>query len=163
MAYDHDHSDDIFIGADGRSERRSQRVVDADEALTGPYSGGICVHAGATFEISRGGEHSGSLTFRSGSGGRIVGRHSGSLHVSERSDVLVVGDQSGSVHVDSGAVLKVAAGGKLAGSLHVAGLIENRGLRGGSVHLEGGEIRDVDGGTVKQPTSTGEGTAVYNW
>jgi hypothetical protein len=163
MAYDHDHSDDILVGADGRRERRRQWVLDADEALAGSYSGSICVHAGATFEISRRGQHSGSLTFRPGSGGRIVGLHSGSLHVAERSDVEVVGDQNGSVHVDSGAVLKVAPGGKLAGSLHVAGLIENRGLRGGSVHLEGGEVRDVDGGTVKQPVSSGEGNAVYYW
>jgi hypothetical protein len=163
MAYDHEHSDDILVGADGREERRRQWVVDADEELTGSYSGGICVHAGATFEISRGGQQSGSLTFRPGSAGRIVGLHSGSLHVAERSDVEVVGDQSGSVQVDSGAVLKVAPGGKLAGSLNVAGLIENRGLRGGSVHLEGGEVRDSDGGTVKPPMSTGEGTLVYHW
>jgi hypothetical protein len=163
MASDHEHGQDIFINADGSEEYREPWVVTADDALQGDYSGSICVHEGATFEVGARGTHSGSLTLRPGSRVRIIGTHSGSLRVSRGAAVEVTGHKSGSVHVERGALVKVQPGGRLSGSLHVAGLIENRGTRGGSVHMSGGEIRDLDGGTVKQPTRSSDGISVYYW
>jgi hypothetical protein len=164
MTQCNEHPQDVFVGADGSEEYRDPWVVDSDDQLGGSHSGSICVHGGANFEIARGAHHSGSLSFQMGSSGRIIGRHSGSLYLGEQSNVEVVGDQSGTVNVDPGAVLKVAPGGKLAGTLHVAGLIENRGVRGGTVQADGGgEVRDVDGGVVKPPTSMRDGRAIYRW
>lgn len=163
MAQDHDHPQDIVINADGSKEYRDSRVVTDDEVLTSAHSGSICVHEGATFEISRRGQHSGSLWLQPGSIVRIVGQHSGSLHVAADSIVEVVGNQSGSSHVERGGLVRVAPGGVLAGSLHVAGVIENRGTRGGSEHMAGGAIRDLDGGAVKPPTRMGDGGTVYRW
>lgn len=158
----HEHGLEITINADGSRTTRPSKVVTDTELLAGSYAGGICVHEGAVFTIAEAGRLSGSLTFRSGSTGVIVGRHSGSLHVSDGASVEVVGDQSGSVHVDAGGIVVVAPTGRLAGSLHVAGLIENRGVRGGSVHLAGGAIHDI-GGTVKQPQTSDGNVAFYNW
>lgn len=59
-------------------------------------------------------------------------------------------------------LVRVHPGGKLAGSRHVAGLIENRGTRGGSDHLNGGSVQDLDGESVKQPSRRGEAN-YYNW
>jgi hypothetical protein len=158
----HEHSVDVIVGPDGSEEYREPWIVEGEDILARPYSGSVCVHTGATFTIASGGQHSGSLTFQPSSTGRIVGRHSGSLHVSSDTDVEVIGTQSGSVHVATGAVIRVGPTGTLAGSLHVSGVIENRGTRGGSVHLVGGEIRDLDGGSVKQPIVR-DGTSVYRW
>jgi hypothetical protein len=159
---EHEHHQDIFRGSDGSETYRDPWIVEGEGRLTGSHSGSICVHGGASFEIARGAHHSGSLTFRSDSVGHISGKHSGSLHVARRAKVDVRGDQSGSVHVARGAVVRVASEGRLAGSLHIEGLIENRGARGGSVHLSGGEVLDVEGGRVKQPTMR-NGVSVYEW
>lgn len=158
---DHEHIQDIFI-ADGSERRQDPWVIGEDQQLAGPHSGSICVHDGAEFTIGLRAHHSGSLTFRTGSVGRIVGKHSGSLYVANGARVEVSGDQSGSTHVEAGALLSVEQGGKLAGSLYVAGQIENRGVRGGSVSLAGGEIRDLDRGTVKEPTQR-NGMTFYQW
>lgn len=163
MAIDHEHGQDIFIKADGSEEYREPWIVTEDDSLHGQHSGGICVHEGATFEIGSRGQHSGSLRLQPGSKARITGQHSGSLHVGPGAEADVTGSQSGSVHVDRGGLVRVHPGGRLAGSLHVAGLIENRGIRGGSVHMSGGEIRDLDGGTVKQPTTSSDGRNTYRW
>lgn len=157
----HEHENDVFVGSDGSRELREPRVVEGSESLADAFSGGICVHEGANFEVSQGGHHSGSLKFQPDSTGRIVGEHSGSLHVPHNCEVQIIGRQSGAVHVGAGGVLKVEPSGRLAGSLHVAGLIENRGVRAGRVHLNGGEVLDVDGGTMKQPTTDADGTRVY--
>jgi hypothetical protein len=158
----HDHPLDIHIQGDGSEEFHEPWVVTRREVLTTTHSGSVCVHEGATFELAGRGQLSGSLTLQAGSSARIVGQHSGSLHVGAESVVDVLGSQSGSVHVDHGGVVRVHPGGKLAGSLHVAGLIENRGTRGGSVHLSGGAIEDLDGGSVKQPVQR-NGMNYYSW
>lgn len=106
MPSDHDHSQDVFINADGSEELRDLWLIEENAALDGKHSGGICVHDQGTFTITAIGHHSGSLTFRSGSSGRIEGKHSGSLHVSARSEVEVAGDQSGSVYVAEGDSLR---------------------------------------------------------
>jgi hypothetical protein len=161
MGVDHEHNQDIFI-TDGLEERRDPWVIDEDQQLAGHHKGGICVHEDAEFTLEMGAHHAGSLSFRPGSVGRIYGKHSGSLHVAPAARVEIVGDQSGSVHIEPGGLLRVEQGGKLAGSLHVAGQIENRGVRGGSVQLAGGEIQDLDGGTVKEP-SRRNGMTFYEW
>lgn len=162
MAHDHEHSQDVFIRPDGSEERREPWVVTDGEVLATVHSGGVCVHEGASFEVASRARLSGSLTLQAGSSARIVGQHSGSLHVGSGSVVDVVGSQSGSVHVERAGLVRVHPDGKLAGSLHVAGLIENRGSRGGSVDMSGGEIQDLEGGTVKQPTRRG-GETYYSW
>ena len=161
MSIDHEHSQDIFI-TDGSEERRDSWVIEEHRQLTGQHHGSICVHQDAEFTLELGAHHSGSLTFRPGSVGRIFGKHSGSLHVAPTARVEILGDQSGSVHIEPGGLLRVDEGGKLAGSLHVAGQIENRGVRGGSVHLAGGEIHDLDNGTVKTATHR-NGMSFYEW
>jgi hypothetical protein len=163
MVSDHKHPQDIFIQADGTEEYRDSWVVTSHELLDGKHSGAVCVHADATFEIGERGHLAGSLRLQPGGTGRIAGKHSGSLHVGPGAVAEVTGDQSGSVHVDRGGLVRVQAGGKLAGSLHVAGIIENRGTRGGSVHMSDGHIRDLDGGVVKQPTKRLDGTSYYSW
>lgn len=163
MADDHEHTQDVHIQADGSREYRDPWVVTSDDALHGQHSGGVCVHAPSTFEIGPRGQHSGSLRLQPGSSARIAGQHSGSLHVGPDAVVEVTGSQSGSVHVDSGGLVRVHPGGKLAGSLHVSGLIENRGTRGGSEHMNGGEIRDLDGASVNQPVTSTGGTKTYSW
>lgn len=157
METPHEHPKDIVVKADGSTEYRDQWVVSDDEVLATSHSGGVCVHSGATFELAKGGRLSGSLTLQPGSAARIVGHHSGSLHVGRNSVVDVLGDQSGSVHVNHSGLVKVHPDGKLAGTLHIAGMIENRGTRGGSVHLSGGTVQDVEGGSVKQPTRRSDG------
>lgn len=163
MADDHEHQQDIHIRADGSREYRDTWVVVGDEALHGQHSGAVCVHAPSTFEIGPRGQHSGSLRLRAGSSAWIAGQHSGSLHVGPDAVEEVSGSQSGSVHVDFGGLVGVHPGGQLSGSLHVSGLIENRGTRGGSEHMNGGEIRDLDGAYVKQPVTSSDGTKSYSW
>lgn len=163
MASDHEHAQDVVIQPDGSEHYRDPRVITSDDSLNGAHSGSICVHEGATFQVGRQGRHSGSLSLQPGSTVRIVGQHSGSLHVASDAVAEVLGGQSGSVHVEYGGLVRVHPGGKLAGSLHVAGLIENRGTRGGSVHMDGGEIQDLDSGSVKQPTTTEDGASYYSW
>lgn len=163
MSLEHAHAQDVHIKADGSSEYRDPWVVTSDDALHRQYSGGICVHSPANFEIGAQGQHSGSLRLQPGTTATITGQHSGSLHVEPDAVADVIGNQSGSVHVERGGVVRVHPGGRLAGSLHVSGLIENRGTRGGSVHMGGGEIRDLDGGTVRQPTRSSDGMNIYQW
>jgi hypothetical protein len=162
MTYDHEHAQDIHIVVEGSEEHRDPMVVEEDETFAGSCSGSICVHDGATFELARGGQHSGSLRLRPAAICRIAGQHSGSLHVSARAVAEVSRNQSGSGHVAHGGLVRVTPSGTLAGSLHVAGLIENRGTCGGSVHMAGGVIRDLKGSSVKQPT-TRNGMTYYQW
>jgi len=162
MTEDHMHEQDIYIAADGSSEYRDSWVVVHDEVLHERHSGGVCVHAPSNFEIGARGQHSGSLRLQPGSYALILGTHSGSLHVGSGAVAEVVGSQSGSVHVDDGGLVRVQPRGKLAGSLHVSGLIENRGTRGGSVHLSGGEIRDLGGSSVKEPVVSSDGRKYYS-
>ncbi|WMY79480.1 hypothetical protein [Citricoccus sp. I39-566] len=162
MAHDHEHPQDVFIQADGSEEYRDPWVVTDNEVLATAHSGCVCVHEGATLELASTGQLSGSLTLQAGSSVRIVGQHSGSLHVGPESVVDVVGSQSGSVHVAHAGLVRVHPGGMLAGSLHVAGLIENRGTRGGSVHMSGGAIQDLEDASVKEPTRRG-GENYYSW
>lgn len=162
METQHEHPKDTVVQADGSTEYRDQWVVAGDTILTTSHTGSVCVHKGATFELAKGGRLAGSLTLQPGSAARIVGQHPGSLRVGRNSVVDVLGDQSGSVHVDDSGLVKVHPGGKLAGSLHVAGVIENRGIRGGSVHLNGGTIHDIEGGSVKQPIRRSDGDT-YIW
>lgn len=162
MPEDHQHGEDIFYGPNGTDVRRGPWVVESSDRLDGQHSGSICVHEDAEFTISAGSQHSGSLAFRPSSSGSIIGQHSGSLHVGPHAVVEVIGDQSGSVHIERNGLLKVAPGGKLAGSLYVEGTIENLGTRGGSTHLAGGEIHDLDGGRVKSPIEK-DGMNIYQW
>lgn len=160
---DHSHEKDIFIQGDGSEEYRDPWVVTADESLAGAHSGGVCVHEGGTFTMGSRGHLSGSLRLQPGTSALAAGQISGSLHVSRDAVADVSGRVSGSVHVDRGGLVRVLPGGVLAGSLHVSGLIENRGTRGGTVDLSGGEILDLYGGAVKQPTTTEDGVNIYNW
>lgn len=162
MSHDHEHPQDVFIQADGSEQFREPWVVTDNQVLATAHSGGVCVHKGATFELASRGRLSGSLTLQAGSSARIVGQHSGSLHVGPGSVVDVVGSQSGSVHVERTGLVRVHPDGKLAGSLHVAGLIENRGTRGGSVHMGGGAVQDLESGSVKQPARRGDRN-YYSW
>lgn len=158
----HEHQDDIFIDASGNETRRQPWIIDDDAHLSTSHSGGICIHRGGELTIDKAGRHSGSLSLRPGASAVIRGAHSGSLHVAPEAMVVVEGQQSGSVHVEHGGVVRVLANGRLAGSLHVAGRIENSGQRGGTVSERGGEIIDLPGSTVKQPRFK-DGTAVYEW
>lgn len=162
MSADHEHNQDIFSKTDGSEEFRDPWVIEGDDRLSRTHDGSVCVHEGATFTIARGADLRGSLTLRAGSSAQIDGRHSGSLTVSEDAVATVVGDQSGSVTVQAGGQVDVADGGKLAGSLTIAGLVVNRGIRGGTVTLRGGEVRDVDGGSEKPP-EVRDGQNVYRW
>lgn len=175
----HGHPQDVFIKSDGSTEYQETWVVSYNESLATVHTGGVCVHEGATFELSSGGQLSGSLTLQAGSSARISGRHAGSLtlqagcharidgqhagslHVGPDSVVDVVGSQSGSVHVARTGLVRVHPGGKLAGSLKVAGLVENRGIRGGEVRSSGGVIHDLEGGSVEQPIRR-EGVNYYS-
>ncbi len=158
----HTHNDDIHIGPNGARSTTPQKVVETDETLHGSHSGGICVHSGV-FTVGSRASHSGSLRVETGAKVVIRGSHSGSVHVADQAAVVVQGKQSGSVHVAAGGRLRVEHGGQLAGSLHVSGLIENSGVRGGSEHIEGGQILDLPGGSVKQPSRITNGAAVYEW
>lgn len=150
MTHGHEHPADIFITGDKREER-PMRVIDDEGVISDSYSGGVCVEEGASFIIGPSGHQSGSLTFQPGSKGTIKGRLSGSLTVRPGAEVTVEGQLSGSVHVSSGAKVTVSASGRLSGSLRVEGTIENSGKRAGTEHVDGGQIRDIDGGSVVQP------------
>ncbi|WP_136054591.1 hypothetical protein [Microbacterium sp. K24] len=158
----HSHDDDIRIGPDGSQTTVPRKIVETDETLRSSHSGGICVHSGV-FTIGPSASHSGSLQVEPGAQVIISGSHTGSLHVAGEATVTVRGKQSGSVHVAKGGRVIVKRGGRLAGSLHVSGVIENMGTRGGSEHIDGGDVVDLLGGTVKRPTRTIGGAAVYEW
>lgn len=150
----HEHTLDFF-----GSERRPPLVIEEAHALQGSHQGSVCVHEGAHLDLL--GTQNGSVSLRPNSTVALIGTHNGSLHVSEGSRVEITGAQNGSVHVDAGGTVLVGPTGKLAGSLHVDGVILNEGIRGGSVHGPG-EVRDVNGGRVKQPVVE-NGMSVYRW
>lgn len=158
----HEHSQDITINADGSETYSETTVVDSDGMLTGVHSGSVCVHEPARYTIATGATHDGSLAFEPGSAGSIDGVHNGSLHVEAGAVVEVHGAQNGSTHVATGGLVRVAPTGRLSGSLHVDGLVENRGVRGGSMHPADADVRDLDGGSVKQPQMR-NGRAYYTW
>lgn len=159
---DHDHLDDTAIGPDGSVVRRPARIVDFTTTMTTAHSGSICVHAG-TFTLAPGTIHNGSLHVRDGARVEILGTHNGSLHVSSGAVVTITGSQNGSCHVSTEALIEVRSTGRLAGSLAVAGRVANAGVRGGSVSDLGGTISDVNGGRVRQPERSSDGTSLYRW
>ncbi|WP_454044670.1 hypothetical protein [Cellulosimicrobium sp. Marseille-Q8652] len=158
----HEHPQNITINADGSESYAETTVIESDGMLTGMHSGSTCVHEPARYTISSGATHNGSLAFQSGTAGSIDGANNGSLHVAADAVVEIRGAQNGSTHVAAGGIVRVAPTGRLAGSLHVDGLIENRGVREGTVYPTDADIRDLDGGTVTQP-QTHDGAAYYTW
>ncbi|WP_153004300.1 hypothetical protein [Microbacterium testaceum] len=160
---DHSHPDNIHIGPRGERTTEPMKVVDADETLHGLYSGGTCIHQ-ATYTVATRAVTNGSMRVSEGGSFVVHGTHNGSLHVDDGAIVDIFGSHNGSTHVSPGGLVRVHPAAKLAGSLHVGGLIENRGARGGTVTTYGnGEVRDMDGSIVKQPEISGSGARVYKW
>lgn len=158
----HFHPNDVFIEAGGIRREVPALVIEGNETLQGTHNGSVCVHSG-TLIIARGARHNGSLTVRPAAHLSVLGTHNGSLTVSSSASVDVTGAQNGSTHVDDGGVLRVAAGGRLAGSLTVAGLVKNAGERGGSAAELGGKIVDLPGSSVKDAERSADGTFTYRW
>lgn len=158
----HEHPQNLTINADGSETYAEVTVIDSDGMLTSMHSGSICVHEPARYTISRGATNNGSLAFQSGTAGSIDGASNGSLHVAAGAVVEIRGAQNGSTHVAAGGVVRVGPTGSLAGSLHVDGLVENRGTRGGAVYPADADVRDLDGGTVKRAQMR-DGAAYYTW
>lgn len=158
----HDHQQDITINADGSESRTETTVIDRDEILTGAHSGTTCVHEPARYTIASGAAHNGSLAFQSGTAGSIDGANNGTLYVAPDAVVEIRGAQNGSVDVAAGGIVRVAPTGRLAGALHIDGLVENRGVRGGPVHPDDADVQDLDGGSVKQPQMR-NGMTYYTW
>jgi hypothetical protein len=159
----HSHSEDIHIGPDGTRTLKAPKIVEVDSTTHGAHSGSTCVHAG-TYTIAHGATNNGSVTVQPRAALVVLGTQNGSLHVHADASVEIRGAHNGSVHVDPGGVVRVAPGGKLAGSLDVGGRIENAGIRGGTVRTYAdGEIVDVPGGTVKQPQIGPHGEHIYHW
>lgn len=150
----HDHVDDFF-----GSERRPPLVVEESFVVSGTREGSICVHRGATLTIA--GTQIGTVALRSGSSLVVRGIQNGTLRVGPDSSVEVHGAVNGSVHVEPRGRVHVLPGAKLAGSLHVDGIVENQGLRGGRVSGSG-FVRDLDGGSEKQPRIE-NGNRIYYW
>lgn len=153
--YSHEHGKDLF-----GSEERDQLVVDERTfVLRGTRQGTICVHGDC--EISVVGVQQGSLTLRPNSRATISGDVRGTKHVGEGAQVLVSGSINGTVHVDRGGVVSITPSGRLAGTLHVDSVVENRGVRGGPVKGDG-RVEDIDGGRAVQPTVE-NGANIYRW
>lgn len=129
-------------------------LVTTDQELTGSYSGTVNVIDQTQFIIAQQGLHYGPLCLEAGSAGRVMGEHLGPLELAEGSSIEVLGHHNGPVEVGPGAVVKVLPGGRLSGTLKVAGLVENRGTRAGNTVLTGGEVHDIDGGIVDSPVIT---------
>ncbi|SEO07469.1 hypothetical protein [Cryobacterium luteum] len=159
---DHSHPNDIFIKAGGVEVEKPPLVIDGDNTLSGTHNGSVCVHDG-TLIILRGATHNGSLTVQPSAHVTIHGVHNGSLTIGSSATSEVLGAQNGSVHVDVNGALRVAIGGRLAGSLTVAGRIENAGVRGGTVTKIGGEVIDLPGSTIKEARRSAEGANVISW
>lgn len=159
---DHSHPNDIFIKAGGVEVEKPPLVVDGDNTLSGTHNGSVCVHDG-TLTIVRGATHNGSLTVQPSAHVAIHGVHNGSLTIGSSATSEVLGAQNGSVHVDANGALRVAIGGRLAGSLTVTGRIENAGVRGGTVTKIGGEVIDLPGSTIKEPQRGADGANVVRW
>lgn len=159
---DHSHPNDIFIGADGVRVEKSPLVIDGDKTLSGTHNGSVCVHNGA-LTIGQSATHNGSLAVLTSARVVIHGVHNGSLSIGSSATSEVLGAQNGSVHVDDDGTLLVASGGRLAGSLTVAGRIENAGVRGGTVNNIGGEVIDLPGSTVMEPQRGADGANVFRW
>lgn len=154
MPNDHQHVPDIIDGV-----KVPPRVVNSHEELVGVHQHSICIESGASLEIL--GTQRGSVTFQRGSSGVIVGQLQGSLHVASGATVVIHGVQQGSVHISQGGVVRVEPRGRLAGSLHNDGTIENGGIRGGAVSGSG-SLNDLEGSTVKQPVLK-DGAHYYTW
>lgn len=137
-------------------------VIEDDQQLGESFSGAVHVHEGASFTIAQHGQHYGPLTFYCGSTGYLVGEHLGPLHLAEGTHLEIEGLQNGPTEVAAAAVLKITAQGRLSGTSRVAGLVENRGVRAGNVVLVGGEVHDIDGGTIEPPVITRADTPPEN-
>jgi hypothetical protein len=127
-------------------------LVTTAQELASSYSG--AVHVQAHFVIAQEGLHYGPLCFEAGSTGQVVGEHLGPLVLGEGASVEIQGHHNGPVEIGLDAVVKVLPGGRLSGSLKVAGLVENHGVRAGNTVLAGGELHDIEGGTVEAPVIT---------
>ena len=157
------HHDAVLIGPGGQRSQVPTRVIEEAENLRGVQNTSSCVHSG-TFTIDSGAIHNGSIQLLPSAELVVRGTNNGSLHVARNSRAVIVGRQNGSVHVDDGGLVRVETTGRLAGSLHVNGRIEHAGTRGGSVAADAfGEIVDLPGSTVKQPTTGTNGASIYNW
>lgn len=158
----HSHSYDIIIESGGVEREVPTLVVEEDETLRGEHNGPVCVHKG-TLIIARGASHNGSLAVQSDAHVSVLGVHNGSLTISSSGSAEVVGAQNGSTHVGDSGLLRVSAGGRLAGSLTVAGRVENAGARGGSVAELGGELVDLPGSSVRHPERSANGALIFRW
>lgn len=140
-------------------DRAGARTV-PDHPLNSLHSyGSVCVHVGARLIVR--GVQNGSVSSRPTATGVVRGTVNGSVTVAEGGRVEVVGSINGSVHVEEGGLNHIAPSGKLAGSLHVNGVIENEGVRGGPV-TGYGDVRDVGTGRVRQPVVE-NGVIAYRW
>lgn len=150
----HEHVPDSINGSP-----RSPLVIDQDDDLRRAHNGSICVHGDATLTIY--GTVNGSLHLRPRGRVVIVGSHNGSLHLQPGAEVIVNGRQAGSSHVSVNAHLQVGERGRLAGSLHNSGVVDNYGERGGNVHGSG-QINDHPGSHIQQPVER-NGVSHYEW
>jgi len=157
---DHSHPNDIFIKAGGVEVEKPPLVIDGDNTLNKTHNGSVCVHDG-TLIIVRGATHNGSLTVRPSTHVATHGVPNGSLTIGSSATSDVLGAQNGSVQVDANGALRMAIGGRLAGSLTVAGRIENAGVRGGTVTNIGGKVTDLRGSTIKEPQRGADGANVF--
>lgn len=146
-----------FDFSDGR--RVPPTLIDGTRDLTGTHNGSVYVGPGAHLVLS--GTLNGSLSVEPSGEVDVVGIHNGSLSVARSGTVRVFGRSNGSVHVELGGIVHVARGARLAGALHIEGLVVNQGERGGPLSGSG-EVRDEPGSSVKQPVVR-NGTSYYQW
>ena len=158
MRQDDGHREESPGGPHREHDSVEPLIIETDQQLADSFAGAVQVHQGAHFELMRKTQHYGPLFFHAGSQGRLVGEHLGPLDLGSGSTVEVGGLQNGPVEIAAGAVLKIAPGGRLAGSIRVTGLVENRGIRAGNTVLAGGEVHDIDGGVVEPPIITRSAT-----
>ncbi|QIS40564.1 hypothetical protein GW571_14785 (plasmid) [Clavibacter capsici] len=159
---DHHHPTSINIAQDGTRTEVPTRVVDGSGTMKGTSSTPVCVHSG-TFTLPLGATLNGSLTIRTAGHAVISGTLNGSLHVAAAATVAIDGRQNGSVQVDDEGLVEVLPSGQVAGSLTLAGRLENGGTRGGSVTIRGGELVDLPGATIREPERLADGSHLYRW
>lgn len=154
MRQEEDHSGAATGGPRRERESIEPWVIETHHQLADSFTGAVQVHQDAYFEVIQKAQHYGLLSFGAGSQGRLVGEHLGPLDLASGSTVEVIGLQNGPVEIAAGAVLKITSGGRLAGTIRVAGLVENRGTRAGNAVLAGGEVHDIEGGMIEPPIIT---------
>lgn len=139
-------------------EIKPEKVINADETITGLHQGSVRVLGGA--ELTLNGTLQGSLCIENG---KVIneGWHQGSVSILSGSTLRNNRSLQGSVYVEQGGYLENSQGAKLAGSLNVSGTLVNYGVRGGSVTGRENVI-DKPGSQVKHPVVT-NGMNIYNW